>query len=339
MSRYKPLIERSNTDRIELLKIVQNPLSDPDLIIRARAILLFFDGSKGDAIAQTLQVRPNTVSDWRKRYETNGIEGLYDKAPKGRRGSEIRNKVLNMLEEQAPDRGWSTKTLAEAVGTSQDTVRRALKDQHITVSNATIWDTEISESPAGICANAIGLYLSKKEAGFIVQFDSILASQTVTRSCVTTSNIGLARSLMQMEQSANGLSLDEAIQLSVQQMKEVTRGEKENFQDFFSRIIKENRTTRDQSDTADKPQYYVFYWNEDQKKCKPVLQNTGMVVNMTEDMFQWVQMIAPWINMMTSVSSTIGSSVKADTLIKAISLYLNKTTIYVEPFEWRRFPA
>jgi len=60
---------------------------------------------------------------------------------------------------------------------------------------------------------------------------------------------------------------------------------------------------------------------------------------MTEDMFQWVQMIAPWINMMTSVSSTIGSSVKVDTLIKAISLYLDKTTIYVEPFEWRRVPA
>ena len=173
MSRYKPLIERTETDRIKLEGIVQNPFADPDLTIRAKAILMFLDGSKGDQIAKALSVRPNTISDWRKRYESDGVEGLYDKTPKGKRGSETRNQVLEKLKETPPVGGWSTQALADAVGTSRDTVRRALKEQHLTVSKTTIWDHEIPKSPGRAYIEAIGLYLSKEEAGMIVQVDSI----------------------------------------------------------------------------------------------------------------------------------------------------------------------
>ena len=67
MSRYKPLKERSASDRIELENIIQNPLSDSNLVQRAKAIQRFLEGEKGDAIAKALKVRPNTVSDWRKK--------------------------------------------------------------------------------------------------------------------------------------------------------------------------------------------------------------------------------------------------------------------------------
>ena len=204
---------------------------------------MFLDGSKGDQIAKALSVRPNTISDWRKRYESDGVEGLYDKTPKGKRGSETRNQVLEKLKETPPVGGWSTQALADAVGTSRDTVRRALKEQHLTVSKTTIWDHEIPKSPGRAYIEAIGLYLSKEEAGMIVQVDSISFSGINSYGYVTTRNRSLAQSLTKLEQSGFPLSLDNALQASLEQMKEVPRGDKETFQIFLNDILTERKDT------------------------------------------------------------------------------------------------
>jgi transposase len=338
MSRYKPLIERNANDRIELRGIVQNPLSDPDLTIRAKAILLFFDGSKGDAIAKELKVRPNTVSDWRKRYELNGIEGLYDKAPKGKRGSEARNKVLKLVEEAPPEGGWSTKALADAVGTSQDTVRRALKDQHLSVSCETIWDMEISRSPAGVWIDPIGLFLSKEEAGLIIRVERSGRHQSKGHSFITTSNRNLAKSMAQMSRTQEGLSLEEAIQASVHLMKEVPRGEKESFQKFTGRLLNDKQ----ESDGDKAGLYYIMYWHEKNKDVKPILQRSGIAVQMTEDCPAWIKMIEPWLKMMIETASVYEQSStheRTSSLLSSIQLFLSKTTELVEPFEWVKMPS
>ena len=342
MSRYKPLVEHNTTDRIELRRIVQNPLSDPDFTIRARAILLFLDGSKGDAIAKELKVRPNTVSDWRKRYELNGIEGLYDKAPKGKRGSEARNKVLKLVEEAPPEGGWSTKALAEAVGTSQDTVRRALKDQHLSVSGATIWDMEISGSPAGVWIDPIGLFLSKEEAGLIIRVERSGRRQAKGHGFITTSNRNLAKSLAQMSRNQEGLSLENAIQASVHLMKEVPRGEKESFQKFAGRLLNDKNVSSQESDGDKAGFYYIMYWHNEKKDVKPILQRSGIAVQMTEDCPAWVQMIEPWLKMMNETASICEQSSTLEStssLLSSIHLFLSKTTELVEPFEWVKMPS
>ena len=337
MSRYKRLIERTSNDRKELKGILQNPLSDPDLTIRAQAILMLLDGSKGDEISKELRVRPNTVSAWRKRYEDGGVEGLYDKTPKGRRGSETRKQVLDKLQETPPEGGWSTQALAEAVGTSRDTVRRALKDQHLTVSNTTIWDQEIQRSPGKVCVDAIGLYLAKEEAGLIIQVDSMTVSRSGSYSYVTTRNRGLAKSLTQIEQSGTGLSLGNAIQASVQHMKEVPRGEKETFQSFLNDILGDNMYADDRNSQGHL--FYIFYWHDEQKKISPVLQRTGVVVEMTDDVIRWMQMIEPWIGIMSQSLPEYADDRETELLISSINRYMSHTTVFVEPFEWRKRPA
>ena len=336
MSRYKPLLERNETDRIELKRIVQNPLSDPDLILRAKAILSFLDGMKGDAIAKILNVRPNTVSDWRKRYEENGVEGLYAKAPKGKRGSDTRNKVLDMLETQPPEGGWSTKALADAVGTSLDTVRRALKDEHITTSKSYIWDREIQRNPAMVCVNAIGLYMAKEEAGLIIRIDSQMNSQS--SGFVTTHNRKLVQSLDQLIRTDDGVSLVDAIRISIQEMKEVYRGNKEVFQDFAGRLLRENerQTVCEGNGEKGKCFYYILYWYESNKVVKPILQQSSTVVKTTEDINLWVRMIEPWIGITSQMMSRNDNGEEADFLMSLIDLYMNQTTAFVEPFEWRR---
>ena len=336
MSRYKPLIERNTNDRNELKEIVQNPLSDPDLVIRARAILRMLDGSKGDALSKELGVRPNTISAWRKRYEENGVEGLYDKALKGKRGSATRDEVLRMMKDQTPEGGWTTKELARAVGTSVDTVRRALKDEHLSVSKPHIWDEKITVSPVKMCVDAIGLYLSKEEAGLIIQVDSRFDSQS-SPGHITTCNRNLAKSISQMNLIDEDVSLEDAINASMKQMKEVERGNKERFQDFLGRLFTEkSKPSNDYSDRGHF--YYVFYWYDDNKKHNPIIQKTGLFVEMTEDVTNWIKMIEPWMNI-TYRNNSILNNNGNETLLASIELYMGKTTALVEPFEWTKISA
>ena len=337
MSRYKTLLECSATDRKELKGIITSPLSDPDLVIRAKAILMLLNGSKGDTVAKTLQVRPNTVSDWRKRYEEGGVEGLYDKAPRGKRGSVTRDKVLELLDEQPPEGGWSTKALAERAGTSQDTVRRALKDKHRSVSKAYIWDNEIQNGPARVSVDAVGLYLSKEETGLVIQVDTMQGTESERRSYVTTCNANLARSLKQMGNTEDGLSLSDAVLASIQQMKEVSRGKKDSFQDFLGRIIKENASNWKKQKMDDKNRfYYILYWRDDSKEILPIIQDAKVFVEAAENISQWDRMIEPWLGIMLRAAST-GVEDEAQVLLESIHQFMGRTTLLVEPFEWRRF--
>lgn len=328
MSRYKPLLEHSSTDRIELKRIVQNPLSDPDIVLRARAILSFLDGLKGDVIAKELNVRPNTVSDWRKRYVENGVEGLYTRAPKGKRGSETRDKVLETLDTQPPEGGWNTKALAESVGTSPSTVRRALKEEQLTISKSYIWNREIQRGPAMAYVDVVGLYMAKEEAGLIIRVDSQMRAPS--SGFVTTHNRELVQRL---EQTDNDLSLMDAISASIQEMKEVYRGNREVFQDFAGRIfkVKDNRAVCETNNASGKCYYYIYYWYDGSKEVNPILQENTVIVRATEDIDVWFGMIEPWL---TITQSNTGED--SDALVSLICLYMKKTTVFVEPFEWRR---
>ena len=80
--------------------------------------------------------------------------------------------------------------------------------------------------------------MAKEEAGLIIRIDSQMNSQS--SGFVTTHNRKLVRSLDQLIRTDDGVSLVDAIRISIQEMKEVYRGNKEVFQDFAGRLLREN---------------------------------------------------------------------------------------------------
>jgi len=47
------------------------------LVERARIVWGCLEGKPVSAVADSLNVRPNTVIDWRRRFEAEGIAGLH----------------------------------------------------------------------------------------------------------------------------------------------------------------------------------------------------------------------------------------------------------------------
>jgi len=99
------------------------------LALRARIVLACAQGVSNGEVAQRLDVTPQTVGKWRKRFAELRLEGLVD-APRPGQPRKISDAVVEeiltlTLERKPVDAThWSTRSLAKAAGVNQTTVHR-----------------------------------------------------------------------------------------------------------------------------------------------------------------------------------------------------------------------
>ena len=83
MPKTAPIPQCSEEDRRALESWAKSRTLEARLVERARIILRCLEGRAARGIAQELKVRPNTVIDWRRRFEAEGIAGLLDPGTPG----------------------------------------------------------------------------------------------------------------------------------------------------------------------------------------------------------------------------------------------------------------
>jgi DNA-binding NarL/FixJ family response regulator len=85
MSRHSPyVIELSVEDRDRLEQMVRMQRTEQRMVTRARIVLAAADGEENASIADWLEIAPNTVVKWRKRFFEEGLLGLTDRKRPGR---------------------------------------------------------------------------------------------------------------------------------------------------------------------------------------------------------------------------------------------------------------
>ena len=62
---------------------VRRPTSAQGLALRARIILRLADGHSSAAVARQMRVHIQTVSKWRERFRSRGVDGLLDEPRPG----------------------------------------------------------------------------------------------------------------------------------------------------------------------------------------------------------------------------------------------------------------
>jgi transposase len=103
---------------------------------RATIVLAAADGGENKDIARRLGFGENKVGRWRGRFAERRVAGIESDLPRaGRRpDAETFRRVLDATTRTKPEAAthWSTRTLAERLGTSASTVRRAWKSAGLT---------------------------------------------------------------------------------------------------------------------------------------------------------------------------------------------------------------
>lgn len=78
------LRELTADERTALEKLARSRTAETRLVERAQIILAVADGERPSHTAERLQITRKTVYTWIKRFDTNGIDGLYDQPRSGR---------------------------------------------------------------------------------------------------------------------------------------------------------------------------------------------------------------------------------------------------------------
>lgn len=153
---------------------------------RARVILMLADGESFTSIASVVRCYPAYITRWKKRFETERLEGLrakYRGQPATVRTPALEARALAKTRQKPPDGSthWSTRKLGEVLGISHVLVariwHRAGYQPHRLERYMLSDDPQFEEKAADV----IGLYLNPPQHAVVFAADEKTAIQALDR--------------------------------------------------------------------------------------------------------------------------------------------------------------
>ncbi len=186
--RVAPPVVLSPEQRLVLEAQARARRASARSVERARIVLLAAAGLQNQDIAAQLQIMPETVARWRRRFLTGGVEALAQDAPRPGRPRTITDaqvrKVVRMTTQQTPPNAtqWSTRTMAAATGISERSVRRIWRQHglkpHLLRTFKISRDPAFAEKLEAI----VGLYLAPPEHALVLCVDEKSQIQALDRT-------------------------------------------------------------------------------------------------------------------------------------------------------------
>ena len=129
MGRRSAGIDIDGQDRAVLAGWARRPKTAPALAQRAQIILRLGEGHSSSDVARQMQVHIQTVSKWRERFRTRGVDGLLDEPRPGQprkvTDAQVEAVLTRTLESKPVDAThWSTRSMAKATGLNQTAISR-----------------------------------------------------------------------------------------------------------------------------------------------------------------------------------------------------------------------
>ena len=186
--RVAPKVELSPEQAVVLEQRSRGRSIPARVVERARIILLAAGGKQDKEIASALQISVQKSARWRARFLEHGVIGLEKDAPRPGRTPTIPaalvKRVVHMTTKEKPKNAtqWSTRTMADAVGISEASVRRIW---HKNGLKPHLVDTfKVSNDPkfAEKLEAVVGLYLNPPERALVFCCDEKSQIQALDRT-------------------------------------------------------------------------------------------------------------------------------------------------------------
>ena len=156
-------------------------------VLRSRIVLLAAQGKSNQEIAVQLGIHRHSAALWRQRFAQQGLRGLEEKNRRGRKKlyeAEAVEIIIDTTLSTKPRNAthWSTRTLAESVGTSHSTVHRIWSAHQI--KPHLIRTFKLSKDPhfTEKLRDVVGLYLNPPEHALVWSVDEKSGIQALDRT-------------------------------------------------------------------------------------------------------------------------------------------------------------
>jgi transposase len=184
--RPKAELQLSAEERLTLERLANRRKSAQAMALRARIVLCCAKGLTNADVASELGVHQATVGKWRRRFIAQRLDGLFDEprpgAPRSITDDQVEAVIVKTLEEKPDDAThWSTRSMAEASGLSQTTIRRIWGAFGLQPHRAESF--KLSTDPLFIekVRDVVGLYLDPPERACVLCVDEKSQIQALNR--------------------------------------------------------------------------------------------------------------------------------------------------------------
>ena len=257
------------------------------------------------------------VINWRRRYEEKGIEGIYDEHRTGRRniGVSADEKVQEIIQQHKQEGvKYSAKSLAEEIGVSISTVKRALSRLGIVISRHRSWNIDVDSMLLCKYVKIVGLYISTLCHILVLMIHKSDNIDSSGNGFVVTTNSSLSKAIESNKPSDGALSLTKALcSARISSTNKTT-----SWRAISPKSFIENFTSKD--DDTD----YIIVIHGDQE----ALQGSTFHSVATNTPSEWFDCTKAWINALDKKSNS------GELLTNELSNWINSKSQEYEPFIW-----
>ena len=339
MPRHAPPLKCSDEVRQQLVTLSRSRRQEARLVQRARIILACLEGKQIQQVAREMETSIPCVTKWRKRFATQGLDGLRDRPRAGkppRYGAAFRDRVLQLVEQPPPPgmSHWDGPAVAAALEASVHAVWRVLRREGIYLQRLRSWCVSTDPEFAPKAAEIVGLYLNPPLNALVLSLDEKPSIQAIERPSgyVETDSGTVVRALKSTYKRHGTLNLFAALEVGTGRVRVKTTEQKKraDFRAFLDGVIAD--LPADQEIHVILDNYCTHKRNDDW-----LARYAGRVqFHFTPTSASWLNQIEIWFGILTRKTLRGGSFNAKQQLREAIEAFAQKTNENPKPFRWRK---
>ena len=188
MSKIASAVVLSDAVRELLESWVRAQFTPQQVALRSRILLMAADGKQDLEIADELDVNRHTPALWRKRFQTEGLDGVWEVQPgRGRKPLYDEEKVSAIVAAtlQTKPKGsthWSCRTMARAQHVSPSTINRLWQEYNIKPHRTRSFKLSRDIKFLEKLTDVVGLYLNPPDKSLVLCIDEKSQIQALDRT-------------------------------------------------------------------------------------------------------------------------------------------------------------
>lgn len=338
MPKKVPPLSCSEETRKTLESWTRSRTLESRLVERAKIIIKCLQGEPGNQIAKDLKIRPNSVSEWRRRFKEKGIAGLYDLPRSGKPvtyGDDFRRNVLETLEQPPPvgQAVWDGPAVAKHLGATKDAVWRVLRKEGICLSRQRSWCVSTDPEFSAKAVDIVGLYLNPPEKALVLSVDEKPSIQALERATgyIETDNGKIVRGYKSTYRRHGTLNLFAALEIATGAVHTQTTQYKRRieFLEFMDRVVAEMPREKELHVILDN---YCIH----KKNDAWLAEHPNVFFHFTPTSASWLNQVEIWFGILSRKALRGASFRNIEELRKAIEEFVTVYKSTQKPFVWRK---